>query len=116
MKFREQQAYRDNFKPNFIIRTANRGRPKQIFVAAILSSNQYITSQYPEHLEVDRYIEYALNFFKKNRYQILTFYNEPENIVINYSPDKADVISLEGDFIEHLDQSVINGRLSIHFR
>lgn len=111
-----EQEYRANFKPNFIIRTANRSRPKQIFVAAMLNASQYISSEFPAHLNVNQYIRYAVEFFDKNRRQILSFYNAPEDIVINYSPDSADVVSLHGKTINQLNHSVPNGTLSIQFR
>jgi hypothetical protein len=110
------QHYRMNFKPNFIIRTANRGRPKQVFIAGILNASEYITSEFPEHLSVDQYIGYAVEFFDKNKRQLLGFYYAPEDIVINYSPDSADVFSLTGNKVKHLEHSVLNGRLSIQFR
>lgn len=116
LKADAEQEYRANFKPNFIIRTANRGRPKQIFVAAMLNASQYITREFPAHLNLNQYIKYAVEFFDKSKSDIQSFYFAPEDIVINYSPDDAEVVSLRGHKIEHLQHSVPNGTLSIQFR
>jgi hypothetical protein len=108
--------YRANFKPNFVIRTANRGRPKQICLAAMINASQYITAEFPSHLNLNQYVRYAVEFFDKSKRQILRFYFAPEDIVINYAPDDAEVVSLSGHKIEHLQHSVLNGTLSIQLR
>lgn len=110
------REYRANFKPNFIIRTGELGRPRQITIAAIVNAGKYIASEFPDNLNSDQYIRYAVDFYEKKKKNISNFFYQPENIIINYSPDKADVISLNGDNIEQLEHSVRKGRLSIQLK
>ena len=108
--------YRANFKPNFIIRTAKNGRPKQITIAAFINASKYISGKFPDDLEGHDYINYALAHYENFKKQITTFYFATENIVINYSPETAVVFTLTGEAISNLDRSIQPGILSYHLR
>lgn len=113
----EQKAAQDElerlwFRPNFIIRTKNDGKPKQIFIAAILNAGQYVQGDYPADLHVSDYKAYAIAHFHEHCMSILAFYEEPIDIVINYAYEHAEVISLEGDHISRLNKQVRAGQLS----
>ena len=110
------KAYRSSFKPNFVIRTSNRGRPKQIFIASLLNASQYVHKLIPDDVAVADYIEYAFNSFRTHQNCINNFFDAPVDIVINYSPDSAEVVSLTGAHIEYLDKSVLLGTISHSLR
>lgn len=116
LKLDADDSYRTSFKPHYIIRTARQCRPKQIFIASFLDAMKHITADYPDDLNKDDYIIHAVNSFKKNFERIQDFFYEPEDIVINYSPDCALVVNLQGEHIEQLAQSVRSGSLSVQFR
>ncbi len=116
LKLDADDSYRASFKPHFIIRTAKQCRPKQIFIASFLNAMKYVTADFPDDLNKDDYIVYAVNSFKTNSERIQDFFYEAEDIVINYSPDCALVVNLQGEHIEQLAQSVRSGSLSVQFR
>jgi len=113
----EQQAEQEEverlwFRPNFLIRTANSGRPKQIFIASILNAGQYIHDDYPADLSVTYYKRYAIAFFHEHCAEIMNLYDEPIDIVINYTYEQAEVISLVGEHIAYLNKHVKAGKIS----
>ena len=113
----EQKAAQDElerlwFRPNFIIRTKNDGKPKQIFIAAILNAGQYVQGDFPVDLHVSDYKKYAIAHFHEHCMSIIAFYEEPIDIVINYAYEHAEVISLEGDHISRLNKHINAGQLS----
>ena len=105
-------AYQNLFVPHFIIRTANRGRPKHIFFAGLLNASQYVRN----NLSTQDYIKHALAHLNTHLHRIDNFYYAPVDIVINYAYDKAEVVSLSGQHISYLNKSVPNGTLSIHLK
>jgi hypothetical protein len=70
----------------------------------------------PDDVVVADYIEYALNSFRTHQNCINNFFDAPVDIVINYSPDSAEVVSLTGAHIEYLDKSVLLGTISHSLR
>ncbi len=100
------------FRPNFLVRTEQQGRPKQIFIAAILNANRNITAYFPADLKVKYYKRYAVEHFRLYYQEIIALFYEPIDIVINYSYEQAEVISLEGDHIEYLNKHVKAGKIT----
>ncbi len=113
LKLDAEDSYRTSFKPHFIIRTAKQCRPKQIFIASFLNAMKYVTADFPDDLNKDLY---AVNSFKTNSERIQDFFYEAEDIFINYSPDCALIVTLQGEQIEQLAQAVRSGSLSFQFR
>ena len=113
----EQRAAQDEFerlwfRPSFVVRTENEGRPKQIFIASILNASKHITAYFPSDLRVSYYKGYAVAYFLEHSSQILAFFQEPIDIVINYSFEQAEVISLDGEHIAYLNKHVKAGKIS----
>ena len=113
----EQRAAQDEFerlwfRPNFVVRTENYGLPKQIFIDAKLNDGKHITAYFPADLSVSYYKGYAVAYFLEHSSQVLAFFQEPIDIVINYSFEQAEVISLDGEHIEYLNKHVKAGKIS----
>jgi len=122
LETKQQQAleaeisYQNSFVPHFIIRTANRGRPKHIFFAGLLNASQYVQDNFSLDMNPQNYIKHALEHLKTHQNSIDNFYYAPVDIVINYAYDKTEVVSLSGQHISYLDKSVPNGTLTIHLK
>ena len=113
----EQKAEQDEidrlwFRPNVLVRTEQRGRPRQIFIAAILNANQYIAHDFPADLHVSEYKRYALNFYYSNAERVDAFFYAPVDIAINYSYEHSEIITLAGDHIEYLNKHESVGKLT----
>ena len=116
LKLDADKSYRAAFKPHYIIRTAQRGRPKQLFIAGLLNAMKYVSAEFPDDLSSNDYVTYAVDSFKTNSEHIQDFFYAAEDIVINYSPDTAQIVSLQGEHIEQLVHSVRSGSLTIQLR
>lgn len=113
----EQEAeWRRDFRPYALVRTGDGGRPRQIFVAALVNAGQYIRTDFaPGTPEVD-YVGVAVAAYLKNKQSIRNFFSAPESIVVNYSPDRAAVYSLKGELLEELDSALRPAHLRLTFR
>ena len=111
-----EREWRASFKPNAIVLTGNRGRPRQIFMAVFLNASQHIHIEFPEGMPQTQYLEHALAFFAEQRDEIKKFFSAPEGIVINWGPDSSSLYSLEGKHIEDDDKAKVIGRTSFRFR
>jgi hypothetical protein len=100
------------FKPNVLVRTEQSCKPKQIYIAAILNANQYITQELPDALAISEYKNYAMNFYHLNIERIKAFFYAPIDIVINYSFEYSELISLTGNHIEYLNKHERAGELT----
>lgn len=116
LKIEADKSYRAAFKPHYIIRTAQRGRPKQLFIAGLLNAMKYVSADFPDDLSSNDYVTYAVDSFKTNSEHIQDFFYVAEDIVINYSPDSSLIVSLQGEHIAHLAHSIRAGALTIQFR
>lgn len=107
-----EAEYRDTFEPHYLIRTARDGRPRQIFIAAFLQASQYISQPFPHNIKREDFREYALLAFERDKKQISQFFYEPRDLVINYSPDEAVILSPEGAILDKLSHAIPVGEIS----
>lgn len=111
-----ERDWRASFKPNAIVLTGERGRPRQIFVAALLTASQHVHLEFPEAMPETEYLDHALAFFAERRGEISKFFHAPEGIAINWSPDSCSIYTLEGEHIEDDARAKVIGRASIRFK
>lgn len=111
-----ERKWRASFKPNAIVLTGERGRPRQIFVAALLNASQHVHLEFPEALPETDYLDHALAFIAEHRGEISKFFHAPEGIAINWSPDSCSLYTLEGKQIGDNARAKVIGRASIRFR
>ena len=74
LKLEADKSYRAAFKPHYIVRTAQRGRPKQLFIAGLLNSIKYVSAEFPDDLSSNDYVTYAVDSFKTNSEHIQDFF------------------------------------------
>ena len=65
-----KRKWRESFKPNAIVMTGERGRPRQIFMAALLNAGQHVHLEFPEALPEIEYMDHALIFYSQHRDEI----------------------------------------------
>ena len=111
-----ERERRASFKPNAMVLTGERGRPRQIFVAALLNASQHIQVEFPEAMEKTEYLSHALAFYAEHRDEISKFFYAPEGIAINWNPDSCSVYTLEGRHIGDDARAKVVGRASIRFK
>ena len=111
-----EREWRASFKSNAIVLTGERGRPRQIFVAALLNASQHIQVEFPEAMEKTEYLSHALAFYAEHRDEISKFFYVPEGIAINWNPDSCSVFTLEGKHIGDDARAKVVGRASIRFK
>ena len=110
------KAWRDSFKPHAIVLTAERGRPRQIFFAAMCNAGQFVRITFPENLPTSDYKSYAFEALGRQKEDIGKYFYAIEGLVINWNPDSATRYDLAGDEISHLDKATVLGRLSFSLK
>ena len=108
--------YQQAFKPYYLIRTSDNGKPRQIFIAVFLDAAKYVSDVFPDDLPSGEFIPYAISAYQKHSNQINQLYYEPLDIVINYAYDSADVVTLDGQLIKTLDKAVKTGNSTYQFK
>lgn len=116
VRLNAEAEYQNTFEPHYLIRTARNGQPRQIFIAAFLQASQYISQPFPHNIKREDFREYALLAFERDQKQISQLFYEPRELVINYSPDEAEIISLDGIILEKLNHAIRVGEISYHWR
>ena len=111
-----EREWRASFKSNAIVLTGERGRPRQIFVAALLNASQHVQVEFPEGMTKTEYLSHALTFFAEHRDEISKFFYAPEGIAINWNPDCCSLYTLEGKHIGDETRAKVIGRASIRFK
>jgi len=109
-------AWRQNFMPYSLVRTLERGRPRQITMAALCGAGHYVRYVFPDDATPDEFVRLAVAAYRKNERDIRRFFYPPEDIVVNYTLDWAARYTLEGEFLEELSAAIKPGSLTITFR
>ncbi len=110
------KAWRDSFKPHAIVLTAERGRPRQIFFAAMCNAGQFVRITFPDNLPSTDYKTYAFEALGLQKEDIGKYFYAIEGLVINWNPDSATIYDLTGGEISQLDKAAILGRLSFSLK
>lgn len=111
-----EENWRRGFRPFALVRTGKRGCPRQISLAAFCNAGQYVNTYFDKNTLPDAYVRTAVAAFKSNKEDISKFYYTPENIVINYSPDRAVLYTLDGEFLEEMGGATKPASLTVTFR
>ena len=110
------KAWRESFKPHAIVLTAERGRPRQIFFAAMCNAMQFVRITFPENLPTSDYKSYAFEALGRQKEDIGNYFYAIEGLVINWNPDSAIRYDLAGNEISHSDKATVLGRLSFNLK
>lgn len=111
-----EQEWRDTFKPYAKIRTGKNGCPRQITMAALCNVGRFVYTYFDNDVPEADYIGIAVKAYRANEEEIRSFFFEPQDIVINYTPDRATRFTLEGEFIEYLAEAIKPASISVLFR
>ena len=111
-----EREWRASFKSNAIVLTGERGRPRQIFVAALLNASQHVQVKFAETMPATEYLNHALAFLSEHRDEISKFFYAPEGIAINWNPDSCSLYTLEGKHIGDEARAKMIGQASIRFK
>ena len=106
------KAWRESFKPHAIVLTGERGRPRQIFFAAMCNAGQFVRITFPDNLPSTDYKAYAFAALGRQKEDIGKYFYAIEGLVINWNPDSATRYDLTGNEISHFDEAAVLGRLS----
>jgi len=110
------KAWRESFRPHAIVLTAERGRPLQIFFAAMCNAGQFVRITFPENLPTSDYKSYAFEALGRQKEDIGKYFYAIEGLVINWNPDSSTRYDLAGDEISQLDKAAILGRISFSLK
>lgn len=102
----EDAAWRAQFKPHALIRTANNGRPRQITIAALVNAASHLRVRFNPDTPEEEYLPIAQEALRQRLDMIKFFYAEPEEIWVNITPDHAKRYTAAGEFIANHPQAL----------
>lgn len=105
------RAYRESFRPHALIRTEHGGRPRSITMAALTGKERLVRVYFEEHQRREDYVSIAVASYGLRRRELQSWYFPARDIVVNYSPDEALRISLQGEELERLEKAERGGTL-----
>jgi hypothetical protein len=112
----ENEAWRRLFKPHAIILTEHY-RPQTMFVAAFIGVNRLLRIDFDLTAGRTSYIHQALNSVREKlsewKCRTLPAFGRPTGVVVNYTPDRAVMFSLEGKALEILPRAYRVGKVRL---
>ena len=110
------RAWRAAFKPFCIIETEQNGRPRQIFMAAMINAMQYVLKEFPTVLPEEGYLPYVIKNIDDWLIEVRNYFYAPTGFVINWTADKSSRYSLSGLKVCDLDKAIRGGSLGMSLK
>jgi hypothetical protein len=109
---REEQVYRESFKPHGVIVT-EREIPSQIFIAGLVRADRNLRIDFDLSKDRSTFVHQALNETRLRLHRfngVIPFFGRAIGLVVNFAPERAVRCDLEGVAVEILKGAYRTGK------